>query len=93
MYTCPNIDISVEYQLIVPVPGSVTGETIVTPVYKKKAGDLTKIDYLPAGTNLVGKLAIDLNDDELNMVKGALVFLWIILFIFTIGCVMILMSK
>ena len=65
----------------------------ITPLYKKQAGDLTKIDYLPVGTTFIGKLAIDLNTDELNVVKGALIILWIILLLFTIGCGILIFHK
>ena len=92
-YTCPNIDTATKYDLVVPIPSSQTGETTVTPVYKKKPGNLNITKTLPVGTTFIGKLAIDLNENELNVVKGAFIFLWLILIVVTIGCTMFVLRR
>ena len=86
-YPCPNIDITKSFSLNEPVEGSTTGAMIVTPVYKKNPGELIINKTLPVGTNFAGKLAINLNTVELNVVKGAFIFLWIILIVFVIGSI------
>jgi len=83
----PNIDITKEFQLTEDIPGSTTGAKIVTPVYKKKPGNLIIEQDVALSTIYTGQLAINLNTDELNVVKGAFIFLWIILIVFVIGSI------
>ena len=72
------------------IPDPTTGVYKITPCYKQIEGKPLKTSMtVKAQTNLIGKLAIDLNTAELNTVKGSLILLWIILLVFTIACLMI----
>ena len=73
---CPNIDTSQFYTVVIP-DGKGGSQNILT--YAVKSGGL--MANVNCNNSYVDKIVLDLNESQINVVKGSIAFLWIIFLI------------